>query len=125
LKRIVARFYAQADGTEPVKEWLRSLDRIDRQIIGSDIASVEFGWPVGMPLCRPVGEGIREVRSSVRGGRLEARTYFAIEGGIMLLLHGDIGKDGQQHAIRLARRRLKEHEERSKWLGKPKGNDGK
>jgi len=28
--------------------------------IGTDIATVEFGWPVGMPVCRPLGGGIYE-----------------------------------------------------------------
>ncbi|TWF54721.1 type II toxin-antitoxin system RelE/ParE family toxin [Neorhizobium alkalisoli] len=118
MKRIEARFFVTSDGSEPVKEWLQSLDKADRRIVGADIATVEFGWPIGMPVCRPLRDGVREVRSSIRDGRVEARTYFGIDGEIMLLLHGEDGKDGQQDAIQLAVRRWKEHLERSKRLSK-------
>jgi putative component of toxin-antitoxin plasmid stabilization module len=118
MKRITAKFFLTDDGTEPVKEWLKSLDKTDRHTVGSDIATVEFGWPVGMPTCRPIRDGVREVRSSVKGGSVEARTYFGIDNGTMLLLHGEEGKDGQQDAIKLAVKRWKEHQERSKRLKK-------
>ncbi len=48
LKKIPARFYRNASGTEPVRDWLRSLSREDRKEIGKDIATVEYGWPVGV-----------------------------------------------------------------------------
>lgn len=118
MKRIVATFFVTNEGAEPVKEWLKSLDRADRHTVGSDIGTVEFGWPVGMPMCRPARDGVREVRSSIKGGSVEARTYFGIDEGIMLLLHGEEGKDGQQEAIKLAVKRWKEHQERSKRLKK-------
>ena len=54
MKRITAKFFVTDDGTEPVKEWLKSLDKTDRHTVGSDIATVEFGWPVGMPTCKPI-----------------------------------------------------------------------
>ncbi len=114
MKRIVARFYQTVDGAEPVRDWLQSLDKSDRRIVGADIGTVEFGWPIGMPTCRPVGDGVREVRSTVRNGSVEIRTYFGIEGSIMLLLHGQVGKDGQQAAIRLAVQRWKDHQERTR-----------
>ncbi len=122
MKRIIARFFVTDEGAEPVKEWLKTLDRQDRQTVGSDIATVEFGWPIGMPTCRPIRDGVREVRSSIKNGSVEARTYFGIDTGIMLLLHGEEGKDGQQDAIKLAVRRWKEHLERSK---RQKKNDRK
>ncbi|NTJ41582.1 type II toxin-antitoxin system RelE/ParE family toxin [Agrobacterium larrymoorei] len=122
MKRIIARFFVTDEGAEPVKEWLKTLDRQDRQTVGSDIATVEFGWPIGMPTCRPIRDGVREVRSSIKNGSVEARTYFGIDTSIMLLLHGEEGKDGQQDAIKLAVRRWKEHLERSK---RQKKNDRK
>jgi putative component of toxin-antitoxin plasmid stabilization module len=118
MKRIVATFFVTAEGAEPVKEWLKALDREDRHIVGSDIAAVEFGWPVGMPTCRAIRDGVREVRSTIRSGRVEARTYFGIDNGLMILLHGEAGKDGQQNAIKLAVQRWKEHQERSKRMTK-------
>jgi hypothetical protein len=118
MKRIEARFFVTSDGSEPVKEWLQSLDRADRKTVGADIATVEFGWPIGMPVCGPLRDGVCEVRSSIKDGRVEAGTYFGIDDEIMLLLHGEEGKDGQQDAIQLAVRRWKEHLERSKRLSK-------
>jgi len=58
VKRLPAVFYALPTGREPVREWLRSLDRDDRKIIGEDIKDVEFSWPIGMPLCRALSKGL-------------------------------------------------------------------
>lgn len=107
MKRIAARFFRTASGAEPVRDWLLCLDAADRRIVGKDIATVEFGWPIGMPICRDLRDGIREVRSTVRNGKVEARVYFCVEGDVMLLLHSHLGKDGQQEAIRLALKRKK------------------
>ena len=51
-KKIEARFYQGASGVEPVRDWLKELADSDRKIIGQDIATVEYGWPIGMPVCR-------------------------------------------------------------------------
>ncbi len=51
-KRVPASFYRTDCGNEPVREWLKSLEAEDRKAIGDDIQTVEFGWPIGMPLCR-------------------------------------------------------------------------
>ncbi|MCV0396116.1 MAG: type II toxin-antitoxin system RelE/ParE family toxin [Rhizobiaceae bacterium] len=112
MKRIVARFYRTDAGNEPVRTWLLSLDTDDRRTVGKDIATVEFGWPVGMPVCRPLREGLFEVRSTIRSGKVEARTYFAIEQGTMLLLHGADGKQRQDDAISLAAERLRDYRRR-------------
>lgn len=113
MKRIAARFYRTANGSEPVRMWLLSLDPNDRRIVGKDIATVEFGWPVGMPVCRALKDGLFEVRSTVRSGRIEIRTYFSIERDVMLLLHGVQGKQRQDDAIRMAAERLRDHRRRS------------
>lgn len=112
MKRIVARFYRTDGGNEPVRNWLPALDAEDRRIVGKDIATVEFGWPVGMPVWRPLRDGLFEVRSTVRSGKVEARTYFAIEHGTMLLLHGVEGKQRQDDAIGLATERLRDYRRR-------------
>jgi hypothetical protein len=65
VKRLPAVFYALPSGREPVREWLKGLSAEDRKIIGEDIKDVEFGWPIGMPLCRPLSRGLWEVRSSL------------------------------------------------------------
>ena len=90
-KIIPAAFYCTGTGTEPVREWLKGLDAEDRRILGTDIRTVEFGWPVGMPVCRAMGNGLFEVRSKIAGKRI-ARILFCIHGGTMVLLHGFVKK---------------------------------
>jgi phage-related protein len=86
-KKITGRFYAGASGRRPVREWLLSLSKEDRRVIGRDIQKVEFGWPIGMPYCRSLGRGLLEVRSDLPGGRI-ARVIFCLVAGEKLLLHG-------------------------------------
>jgi hypothetical protein len=57
MKQLPAFFYALPSGREPVREWLKSLSAEDRKIVGEDIKDVEFAWPIGMPLCRPLSRG--------------------------------------------------------------------
>jgi phage-related protein len=90
-KRLRAVFFSNASGNEPVRDWLKSLEREERRTIGVDIKTVEFGWPIGMPTCRSLGRGILEVRSSLPRGRL-ARVLFCVSAGSMVLLHGFIKK---------------------------------
>src|SRR6266511_3254690 len=91
LKRIPAVFYRSGSGGEPVRDWLKSLPPEDRRILGYGIALVEFGWPIGMPVCRSLGAGLWEVRSSLPNGRI-ARVLFCIAEERMVLLHGFIKK---------------------------------
>ena len=108
-KRIFAAFYESANGKEPVREWLLELEKVDRKIIGEDIATVEFGWLVGMPTCRRLGEKLWEVRSSLPRNRI-TRVIFTIMGNQVVLLHGFIKKTAKtsNDDITLARKRLKE-----------------
>ena len=84
----------------------------DRRIVGFDLALVEFGWPIGMPLCRPLGDGLWEVRSALTGGRI-CRVVFCTSGGRMILLHGFIKKTQKTPAadLAVARRRQTEIEQ--------------
>ncbi|XBQ17577.1 MAG: type II toxin-antitoxin system RelE/ParE family toxin [Oceanicaulis sp.] len=109
-KQIKAVFYRTAAGAEPVREWLKTeLDQEERRTVGIDIATVEFGWPVGMPVCRPLGEGLREVRSSLSGGRT-ARVLFCVAGDRMVLLSAFVKKSRKtpQAEIEKARNRMKD-----------------
>ena len=105
-KRITATFFATKSGTEPVRDWLKSLPREDQKRIGDDIRTVEFGWPVGMPVCRALGKGLYEVRTSLKN-RI-ARVFFTIDGDEMVLLHGFIKKSlaTPDAELALARSRL-------------------
>jgi phage-related protein len=67
--RLVVVFYRSQSGNEPVREWLKSLTLEDRKTIGEDIKTVQFGWPLGMPLIRKLEAGIWEVRVNLRGAR--------------------------------------------------------
>ncbi len=91
LKRLPASFYRTASGREPVRDWLKSLTAIDRRTIGEDVKDVEFAWPIGLPLVRPLGRDLWEVRSSLRQGRI-ARILFCVEDSRMVLLHGFMKK---------------------------------
>lgn len=90
-KRVPARFYQTDNGTEPVRDWLKDLDKEDRKLIGADIKTVEFGWPIGMPTCRPMGDGLFEVRTNLTDERT-SRVLFCFFEGEMILLHGFIKK---------------------------------
>jgi phage-related protein len=109
VKRLPAFFYALPTGREPVREWLRALDRADRKVIGEDIKDVEFSWPIGMPLCRSLVQGLWEVRSDLPDGRI-ARVLFCIRKGCMVLLHAFIKKTQKTPAVelKLALKRMKE-----------------
>ena len=110
-KRVPAVFYRTGTGTEPVRGWLKELTTEDRRIVGLDIATAEFGWPVGMPVCRPIASrrGLWEVRSNLTGGRI-ARILFCMHRGQMVLLHGFIKKTQQtsDRDLDLAVKRKKE-----------------
>jgi len=99
-------FYRTDSGKEPVREWLKSLPSEDKKIIGEDIKTAQFGWPVGMPLIRPLGKGLYEVRSTLIN-RI-ARVIFSVENKRMILLHGFIKKDQKtpKNDLELALKRL-------------------
>lgn len=109
LKKLPAAFYCTASGNEPVRAWLKRLDETDRRIIGQDIAIAEFGWPVGMPVCRSLGRGLYEIRSDLAKGRI-ARVVFCVARKQMVLLHAFIKKTQKtpKSEIDLATRRMKE-----------------
>jgi len=99
-------FYKTKRGNEPVREWLKDLGRPGSSIIGDFIGTVQTDWPVGMPVCRPMGDGLNEVRCSLHDGRI-ARVLFFFHGGEMVLLHGFIKKTEKtpDEDLRLAQER--------------------
>lgn len=83
-------FRQEVSGDEPVRSWLKSLPDDERKLIGADIQTVQFGWPVGKPLCDHVEGDVWEVRTKL-ANRI-ARVFFACDGNKMILLHGVIKK---------------------------------
>jgi phage-related protein len=116
FKPIPLVFWRSATGREPVREWLNELSREDKQTIGRDIAKVQYGWPVGLPLCRPLSGGLWEVRASLPSKR-EARILFGFHDGMLIALHGIIKKTQRTppEELTLARQRFKELQS---WHGK-------
>ena len=84
-------FFRTDAGRLPVQQWLKSLNKADRKVIGRDIHYVQFRWPLGMPLVRKIEPYLWEVRSQLRSGRI-ARVLFTVRGNEMVLLHGFIKK---------------------------------
>ena len=109
LEPIPLAFWKSAAGREPVRVWLVELSREDKRTIGRDMAKVQFGWPVGLPLCRPLSGGLWEVRSSLPSKR-EARVFVGFHDGVLVALHAIIKKAQRTPAedLALARNRLKE-----------------
>ena len=112
LPILSVRFHASGNGSEPVRDWLKSLPVDARKAIGEDIKTVQFGWPLGMPLVRKMEAGLWKVRSAIPGGI--ARVLFTTVGPAMVLLHGFVKKSDKtpQADLKLARQRKREvHDE--------------
>jgi len=109
LAEIPMVFFRTSGGVEPVRDWLRGLPSDDRRKIGFDLAAVQVGWPAGMPLCRSLGGGLWEIRSSLPSRR-SARVLFCVHEGRIAIVHGFIKKTQKtpQDEIELARKRMKE-----------------
>lgn len=107
--RIPVIFFRTKAGAEPVREWLRELSKGDRHTVGTDLKRVQEQWPVGMPVCRGVGDGLWEVRSNLADNRI-ARLIFCFDDGVVTALHGFIKKTRKTGAsdLDLARKRMKE-----------------
>ena len=104
-------FYRTRGGSEIVRDWLRALDEKDRNAIGLDLTRVQYRWPVGMPLCRALGDGLWEVRTSLPSHRI-ARVFFCVVQDRIVVLHGFIKKTQKtpEDELTLARKRKMEFE---------------
>ena len=87
-KRVPAIFFRTESGGEPLREWLKSLQPEDRKLIGEDIKTVEFGWPVGMPVCRSLGDAICEIRTHLTQGRIARFVYVSLYRMHLIAIHG-------------------------------------
>ncbi len=105
-KPISVAFFRLDSGREPVRVWLKEMSQDNRKTVGEDIKTLQFGWPVGMPLARKMSENLWELRSVVSSGI--ARIFFSIYEGHIVLLHGFVKKSKKtpQKELALAKRRL-------------------
>lgn len=83
-------FFRLESGREPVRDWLKRLPREQCRTVGEDIKTLQFGWPVGMPLARKLAGDLWEVRSNLGPGI--ARVIFTLHEGRIVLLHGFVKK---------------------------------
>lgn len=111
-KRVPAFFFRTEAGGEPVREWLKGLSALERKLIGTDIKTVEFGWPVGMPVVRSMGRGLHEVRTRLPGNRIARVLFYVDKKQRMVLLHGFIKKTQKttDQDLELARSNKSRHE---------------
>ena len=105
------KFYKSLSGNEPVREWLRSLSKDLKRIIGEDIRTAQIVWPLGMPTVKHISGKLWEVRSSIPNGI--ARVFFTVRGGDMVLLHAFFKKSQKTppQELETAKRRLKDLED--------------
>jgi phage-related protein len=104
-------FYRTRAGGEPVREWLKGLEEGDRRAMGQDLQRVQFRWPIGMPLCRALQDGLWEVRTRLPSNKV-ARVLFFKHGEALVALTGFIKKTRKtpDDEMKLATSRKKEVE---------------
>jgi phage-related protein len=102
-------FYRSTSGAEPVRDWLKALDAPDRMAVGQDLMRAQWRWPVGMPLCRAMGQGLWEIRTTLPSNRI-ARVLLCLDDGVLVALHAFIKKTQKtpDDELALARKRQKE-----------------
>ena len=69
----------------------------------------QWRWPIGMPLCRPMGDGLWEVRTDLHTGRT-ARVMLTHYRARLVALHAFIKKARKtpQSDLTIAENRMKE-----------------
>jgi len=112
-KIVDVQFYKSDTGSIPVKEWLKKLTATDRKNIGDDIRTIEFGWPIGMPLVGKIDTGLWEVRSNLSNNRI-SRVLFTVYSDMMILLHAFIKKTSKtpKNDLKTAKQRMSKFERR-------------
>ena len=87
-QKLAIKFFRTDAGSEPVLKWLKELSKEERKAIGDDLRTMQFGWPMGMPLVRKMENGLWEIRTDF-SNRI-ARVIFTVVAGEAVLLHGFI-----------------------------------
>jgi phage-related protein len=105
-------FFRTEAGSEPAREWLKGLPEAERHAIGKDLLRAQWRWPLGMPLCRALGNGLWEIRTNLATKRT-ARVLLCLYREHLVALHGFIKKTRTTPVedLALARKRRKELEQ--------------
>ena len=106
-------FFKTASGNDVVLSEIRRLPEEDRVVVGRDLRRVQVGFPLGMPLCRSLGGGLWEVRSSLPSKR-EFRLIFFVRSGqlVLVAVSAFVKKSAKTPDLELkvARKRMREIE---------------
>jgi phage-related protein len=104
-------FYETASGNKVVLEFIRDLPAEDRKVVGEDLKTLQMRFPMGLPLCRPLGDGLYELRSTLPSKR-EFRLIFFFDSlfQTVAVMHALIKKSVKlpKSDLDLARRRKDE-----------------
>lgn len=113
--KLKAHFFTTDNGNEPLREWLQGLSKLDKKVIGEDILTVQYGWPIGMPLVDHLRHGLWEIRIKLEGSRI-ARIIFFMDDDTMILVHGFMKKTWKtpKKELNLARDRKRQYEAHNK-----------
>ncbi|MFZ0886019.1 MAG: type II toxin-antitoxin system RelE/ParE family toxin [Candidatus Acidiferrales bacterium] len=108
-RKVPLIFYRVHTGSEPVRDWLKRLPEAERHAIGRDLLRAQWRWPAGMPLCRPLGRGLWEIRTDLPTKRT-ARVLICFFRDHLVALHGFIKKTRTtpDADLAIARQRQKE-----------------
>ena len=111
-QKIPLIFFRSEEGNEPVREWLKGLPEIERHVIGKDLLRAQWRWPVGMPLCRPLGSGLWEIRTDLPTKKT-ARVLLCVYREHLVALHGFVKKTRKtpDEDLEIARKRKRELEQ--------------
>lgn len=105
LPILSVRFYRTDNGNEPVRAFFKQLRLEDRKTLGTDIKTVQFCWPLGMPLVRKMAPSLWEARSRIADGIV--RVFFTVAGSDMVLLHAFVKKSAQTPKTELETARIR------------------
>lgn len=106
-------FYKTPQGSEPVREWLQSLEKVERLTLGKAIQVLQINGPaLQMPFACPLGKGLHELRE--RLATVRYRIFYAFDEDRLIVLLHSATKDQRtiEGDITLARKRLKDYLER-------------
>ena len=107
--------YRKANKKEPVREWIKKLNQSEKSIVLEKIKTLEFRWPLGLPLVKKLNKSLWELR--IKTNKRQLRIIFLVDKKrkILLLLHGFVKKDQKtpKRELETALKRLANYENRS------------